>query len=130
MGDPAENSALGLDHLESHFLEFRKVRTDTVLGDEAIVATVVCFAHRGIDADLRRYSRDDELPNATMLENGVEIGGEESAFARLVDDWFATQGIEFRNDVMPCLAADQDASHGADVPNGGLAAPPNLLGRG
>ncbi len=129
MRDPTENAALGLDHFEPHFLKFRKVRTDAVLWDQTIVATVVCLAHRGIDADLRCYSGDDQLLNATILKNGVKVGGEESAFARLVDDGFAIQGIKFRNDIMACLAADKDAPHRADIPNGGVATPADFLCR-
>lgn len=129
MGDPAENPALSLDHSKAHFLKFREVRTDAVFGDKAIVATVVGFAHRRIDADFRGYSRDDELPNATILENGVEVGGEERTFPRLVDDRFSSQGIKFRNYVVACLAPDEDAAHRADVSNAGLAAPTNLFRR-
>ena len=92
VGDPAENAALRLDHFETPFLEIREIGADTVRGDEAVESAVVGLAHSGVHSDLSGQAGDDELGNAEVLQNGVEIGGEECALARLVDHRLAREG--------------------------------------
>src|SRR5260370_19855336 len=89
---PAENAALGLDHLETHLLEFGKVRADAVLGDQAVVAAVVGLADGGVDAHFGGDAGDDELGDAAVLEDRMQVGGVEGALAGLVDDRLAAGG--------------------------------------
>ena len=96
--------------------------------DEAVVASVIGFADRGIDTHLGGHPGDDELLDATVLENGVQIGGEESAFARLVNDWLGRQRVKFWNDIVSGFAAHQDTAHWAGIANAGLAPTTDFLG--
>src|ERR1700691_1813678 len=43
--DPAEDAALGLDHLQAHGLELREIGPHAILEHEAVVAPVVGFAY-------------------------------------------------------------------------------------
>src|SRR3954469_25896583 len=61
VADPAEDPALGLDHLERDALELREVGPDAVRQDERVVAAVVRLTDAGVDADLGRHAADDEL---------------------------------------------------------------------
>ena len=87
---PAEDAALRLDHLQAHRLELGEIGADAVLRHEAVVAAVVGFAHGGVHADLGGHAGDDELRDAAVLQDGVQVGGEERALARLVDHRLAT----------------------------------------
>src|ERR1700756_3965724 len=64
-GDPAEDAALCLDHAQPHLLKLREVGSDAIGNDEAVVAAVVSFAHRRVDADLGGDPADDQLGDAT-----------------------------------------------------------------
>ena len=46
--DPAEDAALGLDHLEAHLVELGEVGGAAVAEHEAVVAAVVGLAHGGV----------------------------------------------------------------------------------
>src|SRR5260370_15259554 len=105
---PAENAALRLDHFQAHVLEFGKVGADAILGHEAVVAAVVGLANRGVDAHFGGDAGDDELGDAAMLQDRMEVGGVASALAGLVDDRPPRRGIELGNDVVAGLAAHQD----------------------
>src|SRR5947209_16300236 len=65
--DPAENAALGLDHLEPKRLEFREIGADTIFENETIEAAIVRLAHRRVDADFGRDARHDELTDAPVF---------------------------------------------------------------
>ncbi len=67
MGDPTEDAALSLDHLQTHGVEFGKVGAAAVLKHEAVVAAVVGLADRGVDADFGRHAGDDELLHVPVL---------------------------------------------------------------
>src|SRR6516165_6665397 len=41
---PAEYPALRLDHFQAHLLKFRKIRSDTILRHETIVAAIIGLA--------------------------------------------------------------------------------------
>src|SRR6202050_415593 len=70
---PAENSTLGLDHFQPHLLEPWKIRTDAVFRNEAVVATIVGFAHRRIDANLGGDTGHHQLCDAVVLQDRVRI---------------------------------------------------------
>src|SRR5208282_6558557 len=109
-GDPAEDAALRLDHTQPHLLKLREVRSDAIGDDEAVVPAVVSLAHRRVDTDLGGDPADDQLGDAAVLQHRVEVGGEERALARLVDDRLARLRVEFGDDVVPGLAPHQDAA--------------------
>src|SRR5580704_13136858 len=122
--NPAEDPALRLDHLQAHLLELRKVRADAILEHEAVETPVIGLAHRGVDADLGGDAADDQLLDAAMFEDRVEVGRVERALARLVDDRLAGQWVELGNDVVAGLAAHEQPAHRCRVADleGGVAA--------
>src|ERR1700730_14053575 len=126
---PTENAALRLDHFQAHVLEFGKVGTHAILRHQAVVAAVVGLANRSVDAHFGGDAGDDELGDAAMLQDRMQVGRVEGALAGLVDDRLAGRGIELGNDVVAGLAAHQDAAHRTAVADRGLAAAARLLGR-
>ena len=110
-------------------MEFRIVRAAAVFEHEAVVAAVVGFAHRGVDADLRRHASHDELLDVFVLQDRVQVGGVKRALAGLVDHRLAGLGIEFRNNVVAGFAAHQNAAHRAGVADGRGAAAANFFDR-
>jgi len=80
-------------------------------------------AHLGGDA------RDDELLDAAVLENRVQVRGVECALAGLVDHRLGRQRAKLRDDVVPSLTADEDAAHRPGIPDRRLAASANLFRR-
>jgi hypothetical protein len=127
VADPAENAALGLDHLERGLLELREVRADAILEHQAVVAAVVRLAHCRVDADLGRHAADHELANAAVVQQRIEVGRVERALAGLVDYRLAWRGLERIDDVVPILAAHEDAAHRARVADAVLQPPAQLL---
>src|SRR6516162_477382 len=118
-GDPAEDAALRLDHAQPHLLKLREVRADAIGHDEAVVAAVVSLAHRRIYANLGGDPANDQLGDAAVLQHRVEVGGVKRTLARLIDYRLARQRVEFGDDVVPGLAAHQDAAHRARVADAG-----------
>ena len=110
-------------------MELREIGATAVFEHEAVVAAVVGFPHRGVDADLRRHAGDDELLDVLVLQDGVQVGGVERALARLVDDRLAGLGIKLGNDVVAGFASHQNAAHRAGVADRRGAAAANFLGR-
>ena len=110
-------------------MEFREVGAGAVFRDEAFISPVIRFPDGGVDADFRGHPRDDQLSDATVLQDGVQVGGVEGSLARLVDHRLQRQRIQFRDDVVPGLAADQDAAHRSSIADCFGAAAPVLFGR-
>ena len=73
-------------------MEVREIGADAIFEHQTVVAAVVGFAHRGVDADLRRDAGDNELLDAPVLQDGVQVGGVKRALAGLVDDRLAGRG--------------------------------------
>src|SRR5262249_23142275 len=113
----------------THLLKLREIGAHAIFEHETVVAPIIRFTNGGVDADLGGHSGHQELFNAAVLENGVQIGGERRAFARFINDWFVRQRREIRNDVASGLPADQDSTHRADIANTSFAAAADLLGR-
>src|SRR5262249_46445965 len=109
---PAQNTSLCLDHCQAHLLKLREIRSHTVLQDEAVIAPIVGFANRRMDADFGGHPGDNELLDGTILEKRVQVSGEEGAFAWLVNHWLGREGREFWNDVMSGFTTHQNASIG------------------
>src|SRR5258706_9280987 len=112
---PAKDAPLRFDHAKAHFLEFREIGTDAIGWHQTIVAAIVRFADCRIDAHLGGDTGDDELLDAAILQDRVQIGGEERAFTRLVDHGFFGQGVEFRDNVVARFSANENASHRAGI---------------
>ena len=121
--DPTEDPALGLDHSQAHLVKLGEVRAAAVAGDDAAVAAVVRFAHRGVDADLGRHAADDQV-----LDAAVAAGSR-------ADRWRRTRpcpacrsparrriGIELRDDVVA------RARRGSGCAPSGPGSPMRLLG--
>ena len=96
-------------------MEFREVGRAAVRNHDAAIAAVVGLAHRGVDADFRGDAAHQEVLDAVLLQDIVELGGVECALARLVDHDLAGARIQRGNDVVAGLAADQDAAHRAGI---------------
>src|ERR1700743_3358321 len=74
VADPAEDATLGLDHLEAHLVEFRKIGSAAVGEHDAAIATVVRLANGGVDADLGRHAADEQVFDAVFLQDIAEFG--------------------------------------------------------
>src|SRR5271165_5944273 len=83
--NPAEDSTLRLDHLQTHFLKFLEVRSHAISQYKAIKTAVVGLADRSVDADLGGDAGDYKFLNTAVLQDRVEIGGEKRALTRFVD---------------------------------------------
>ena len=110
-------------------MELREIGSHAVFEHEAVVTTVIGFADCGVDADFRGDAGDDELFDAAMLKDCVQIGGVKRALAGLVDHRLSGHRVELRDDVVPGFAAHQNSAHRPDIADGGGAASANLLGR-
>ena len=110
VGDPPEDAALRLDHLQPDALEFGEIRTDAIGYDQALVSAVVGLAGRGVHAHLGGDAGDEQLGDPRLGEDVLQLGGVERALARLVDDDLALDRGELVDDVVAVLAADQDAA--------------------
>ena len=121
---PAEDRALRLHHREAHLVEFREIGGAAVGEHDAAIAAVVRLAHRGVDADFRGHAAHQQMLDAEIAQQRVEIGRVERALAGLVDHRLAGDRIELRDDVVAGLAADEDAPHRAGIADAhrGLAA--------
>src|SRR3954447_12530972 len=70
---PAQDAALSLDHFQSDFMEFGKVRSAAIRRHEAPVAAIVSLPHRGVDADLGGHAADDQVVDPGVPQGEFEI---------------------------------------------------------
>src|SRR5882672_5030011 len=98
--NPAEDAALGLDHLQAHLVEFGKIGGAAIGQHDAAIAAVIGLAHGGVDADLGGHAAYQEILDAVFPQDIVEFGGVERALAGLVDDDLAVERIQRGNDVV------------------------------
>src|SRR4029453_7252432 len=124
---PAEDSSLCLDHLQAYLLKLWEIGPHAILRDKAVIASIIGFSDSGVDTDLGGHSGDDELLDGSVLENRMLVSGKEGTFSRLINHGFGRQRIEFWNDVVAGFAAHQDAAHGTNIPDTGLAPAADLL---
>src|SRR6516164_9748322 len=82
---PADDSALGADHVEGGHLELREIAFGGVLGQQALEAAVVGLAHGGLHANFRSDSGEHQLPDAEARQMILQARGVERALARLLD---------------------------------------------
>src|SRR5260221_9795822 len=90
----AEDAVLHLDHLERGGVVAGVGGAAAVLEEEALVAAIVALAHRRVDADVGRDSREHEVGDALLAQDEVEVRRAERALAGLVDDDLAVGGRE------------------------------------
>ena len=96
-------------------MKLGKVGCAAIRQHHAAIAAVVGFAHRGVDADLGGDAADQQILDAVALQHVAEFGGVERALARLVDHDLAVERIQFGNDVVAGLAANENAPHRAGI---------------
>ena len=96
VGDPAEDAALRLDHREADLVKLGKVRGAAVAGHDAAIAAIVGLAHGRVHADLGGDAADDQRLDAAVVQERVQVGREERALARLVDDRLARERVRAR----------------------------------
>src|SRR5215467_679508 len=82
---PAEDSSLCLDHLQAYLLKLWEIGPHAILRDKAVIASIIGFSDSGVDTDLGGHSSDDELLDGSVLENRLQVSGEEGAFPRLIN---------------------------------------------
>ena len=63
-----------------------------ILQQQAFEAAVVGLAHGGVDADVGGDAGEDDVLDAALVEDQLEVGGAERALAGLVDDRLARSG--------------------------------------
>jgi hypothetical protein len=79
------------------------------------IAAVIGLAHGGVDTDFGGDAADQQILDAVFLQQIVERGRVERAFAGLVDHDRVFCGVELRDDVVAGFAADQNPSHRARI---------------
>ena len=94
-------------------MELREVGGAAVGEHDAPIAAIVRLAHCGVDADFGGDAADQQMLDAEIAQQRVEISAVKRALARLVDHRLAGQRTELGNDVVARLAADQYAAHRA-----------------
>src|SRR5664279_3370655 len=117
IGDPPEDPPLGRNHFQADALELREIGADAIGEHERVIAAVVGLPHRGVYTDFGRDTGDDQMGDPRFLEDGVEFGRVEGALAGLVDDDLPLDRRQLVDDVVPVLAADEDAAVRADITN-------------
>ena len=130
-GDGAEHAALHLDHVDRGEMVLDLGRAAAVREQQALVAAVVGVAHRRVHADVGGDAGEDDVADALRPQHEFEVGGEERALARLVDDGLARLRLQFRDDLPARLAAHEDAAARTLVADAGAdpLRAPALVGR-
>src|SRR6185312_14031741 len=72
---PAEDPALGLDHLQAHLVKLGEVRAAGVGGDDAAITAIVGLAHSGVDADLGGHAADEQVLYSAVGQDRLQVGG-------------------------------------------------------
>jgi hypothetical protein len=105
-------------------VKLREVGCAAVGQHHAAIAAIVGLAHRGVDADLGSDAAHQQIFDAVLLQHVAEFGGVERALARFVDHHLIVERVEFGNDVVAGLAANENAPHRAGIadPQGRRAA--------
>ena len=112
---PADDRALRPDHGEGRRLELGEIALGRILGEQALIAAVIGFAHAGLDADLGGDTCEDELAGAEALQLLREAGGVEGPLARLLDDDLVRKRRDLTDDGGARLAGDQHPPHRAAI---------------
>src|SRR5271154_3252333 len=106
-------------------------RAAAIRQQQAFKAAIVGLAHRGVHAHVGGDAGEHQVANPGAAQDQLEIGGEESTLAGLVDDGLAGERCEVRYDLPSRLAAHQYSPAGSGVADSGAdsAAAPLLVRR-
>src|SRR6185437_2156120 len=108
-----------------------KVRgTATVFQQETFEASIVGFAHRGVNTNIGGNSCQHNVGDSTPSQQHVQIGRPERAFPWFIDDRFARLRSEFRNDLPSRFSSNQNFPTRAGISDPGSdspAAPPLIV---
>ena len=77
-------------------LELGEVAFSRVFDEQALVAAIVGFAHRGLHTDFGRHAGEHKMGDSLRPQRLVQAGRPEHALARLVDDDLAGDGRQIR----------------------------------
>src|SRR6185369_9178530 len=94
-----EHAALHQHHVERSVVIALIGRAAAVREDGAFEAAIVRFAHRRVDADIGRDARQHQIHDAARTQYHFEVRRAERAFAGLVDDDLAFDGLQFVDDL-------------------------------
>jgi hypothetical protein len=99
-----------LDYLDRRAVVALVCRSRAVLEQQALVTAIVGLAHRGVDADVSGNAREHGMGDAARSEGEVQIGGIETALARLVEDELVGFGLELSPNIPSRFTSHQDAA--------------------
>ena len=94
-------------------MKLGKIGAAAIREHDAAIAAVIRLAHGGVHADLGGDTAHEQRLDAAGAQDGVEVGLVERAFAGFIDHRLAVDRGELGHNVVPRLAADQDAAHGS-----------------
>jgi len=77
---------------------------------QTLKAEVVGVAHGGVHTDIGRHSAQDQIANVTSAEDQVEVGADERALPRLVDNRLASNRVQFGDRVLSLGATDEQTA--------------------
>src|SRR6202043_1734162 len=72
-GYPAENSALGLDHGQSHVVKLGEIGGAAISENNAAESAVVRLADRRVDADFGCDTADEQRVDGAIMQHQFEI---------------------------------------------------------
>src|SRR5450830_515916 len=98
-------------------MEYGEIAGAGVFDDQAFVAAVVGFAHRGLYADFGRDAGKEQVRDAARLQLRVQVGGVERALAGFVDHQLPIVWRQQRQDLVARFAAHQNAAHRTFIAN-------------
>src|ERR1700722_9973943 len=70
---PAEDTALSRDHPQADFMEQGEIGSTAIGRDNAAIAAIVGFAHRGMYTHFRGHAADDERLDAAVMQDCMQI---------------------------------------------------------
>src|SRR5205814_9680438 len=111
VGQRAPDAALLLDHLLAGSANLRVEAGDRVGDIVAVEPAVVGFAQRRMDANVGGDAGQDHGVDAATAQDALQIRAAKGAVAGLVDDDLPGHRCELVDDVVPVLAADEQAAH-------------------
>mmetsp|Transcript_24253 Transcript_24253/g.53890 ORF Transcript_24253/g.53890 Transcript_24253/m.53890 type:complete len:280 (+) Transcript_24253:104-943(+) len=107
----AANASLRSNHLDDSLFELGNVARCCILDQDALIAAVICLAHRRLDADLGRDSTENEMAHVSGAEDIVQSSEKEGALSRLFDDNFAINRLGLIHKIVARRPVHQQPAH-------------------